>query len=528
MAGTNNPGPVNGSRLLGCGNTIQIKEHYGGTAERRKRSEAGWIVSSRSHLIVLMKTGNRNPTGPGRGKEMAWLMTRYWETQEDTQMSKDDHINNVSTKQDRIASIAKKYSDQPILSIAHHIDLEWLYVAYLKTRKDGAVGVDGKSSEEYSLELRENLKLLLDKLKTGLYQAPAVRRVYIPKGKGNETRPLGIPTFEDKLLQRAVLMALSPVWEQEFYDFSYGFRKGRSPHQALKALREKCIGMGGGWIIDLDIRKYFDSIDHSLLREIFKKRVCDGVITRVIGKWLKAGVMEDGVAHYHETGTPQGGVISPLLSNIFLHEVLDKWFVETVKSYLNGPADMVRFADDAVLIFQNKEDALRVLEVLPKRFGRYKLTLHPEKTRLVRFVTPDRDKDSGGKPETFSFLGFTLYWGKSRKGKNLIMWKTEKSRLARSIGRVKDWMKRHRHLKVKVQHKKLCQKINGHYAYFSMSFNYKSISSFFYECTKNWYKWLSRRSHKTRLNWKRFNQMLIHYPFPKPRIIHSLWSKSLT
>jgi len=442
---------------------------------------------------------------------------------------KDEIIENVSTKQDRIATIARKYSDQPILSIAQHIDLEWLYVAFLQTRKDGVLGIDEQSAEEYCSNLRENLESLLDKLKSGRYRAPAVKRIYIDKGKGGETRPLGVPTFEDKVLQRAILMATSPILEQKFYDFSYGFRKGKSAHQALKALREICMKLGGGWVIDMDIRKYFDSIDHNLLMDIFKQRVCDGVITRVIGKWLKAGVMEAGIISYSDEGTPQGGVISPFLSNIFLHEVLDNWFIKVVQPRLTGRSAIIRFADDAVLIFENRIDALRVLKVLPKRFGKYKLTLHPEKTRLVKFTNPSVNKYDDGKPETFSFLGFTLYWGKSRKGDFLLIkLKTEKNRLARSIRKVHDWLKRHRHYKICEHHEKLCRMMKGHYAYFGMSFNSRAMSRYFHECGRNWFKWLKRRSQKKRLTWEKFVQITEQYSLPKPRVIHSLWSKPLT
>lgn len=442
-------------------------------------------------------------------------------------MSRDKHLRNVLTKQDRIAEIARTYTGQPIVSVAHHIDLEWLYVAYLKTRKDGALGVDSQSAEDYAEELKGNLSSLINRLKLGTYRAPAVRRVHIPKGKGKETRPLGIPTFEDKVLQRAVLMAIAPIFEQDFYDFSFGFREGRSAHQALKYLRNGLMKIGGGWVIDLDIRKYFDSINHAQLRETFKQRVCDGIITRVIGKWLKAGIMEAGQVSYMKAGTPQGGVISPLLSNIFLHEVLDSWFVKEVRPRLKGKGFIVRYADDAVLVFEKKADALRVLEVLPKRFGKYNLTLHPDKTRLVGFVRPekdDKDKCSG----SFSFLGFTFYWGRSRKGKTLVKWKTEKSRLSRSIRKVYLWLKQNRHRKLRFQYRKLCQMIKGHYAYFGLSLNGRSLGQYFYHCMRSWRKWLSKRSRKHRMKWENFCNMLKHYALPPPRIIHSLWSEALT
>jgi RNA-directed DNA polymerase len=440
-------------------------------------------------------------------------------------MSKEEHYKNVSTKQDRIAEIAARYPDQALLSLAHHIDLEWLYVAYLRTRKDGATGVDGQSAEEYSADLKTNLTSLLDRFKSGHYRAPAVKRVYIPKGSGKETRPLGIPTFEDKVLQRAVQMALTPVWEKEFYDFSYGFREGRNAHQALKDLREACMKMKGGWIIDLDIRKYFDNIDHKLIREILRKRVCDGVINRILGKWLKAGVLDKGQLSYSEAGTPQGGVISPLLSNIFLHEVFDKWFVETVKPRLNGEAKVFRFADDIIIIVKNERDNRRLMKVLPKRFEKFNLELHPTKTKVADFNKPGRNGDRG-KSGTFSFLGFTLYWGKARKGFPIVKWKTETGRLSRAIKNNYLWLKRNRHSKIKDQWIKLKQKLNGHYAYYGLSLNIRSLQSFYWQTRRAWHKWLNRRSQKNKLVWERFEQLLEHYVLPAPHIVHSLWSKT--
>lgn len=290
----------------------------------------------------------------------------------------------VSTKQRRIAELARIHPEVSFTSLAYHIDLRWLQEAYSRTRKDGAVGVDKQTAEEYAKDLGDNLRSLLERAKSGRYVAPPVRRAHIPKDpKGRETRPIGVPTFEDKVLQRAVQMVLEPLYEQEFLDCSYGFRPGRSAHDALEALWKQAMEIGGGWIIDLDIRKFFDSMCHAHLREILKRRVCDGVLIRLIGKWLKAGVMEEGRLSYPEEGTPQGGVISPILSNIYLHEVLDTWFADVVKPRMRGKAFMIRYADDAVLVFSRKEDALRVMDVLPKRFGKYGLTVHPEKTRIA-------------------------------------------------------------------------------------------------------------------------------------------------
>jgi len=283
--------------------------------------------------------------------------------------------------------------------LAHHMDIDWLKEAYRKTRKDGAVGVDGQTAKDYAVDLEANLQSLLDRAKAGdPYKAPPVRRVYIPKGDGS-LRPLGITTFEDKVLQRAVVMLLEPLYEQDFMDCSYGFRPKRSAHQALEAIWQQLMRMGGGWVLDVDIRQYFDTLDHGCLREILDKRMRDGVVRRLIGKWLKAGVLDQGCITFPETGTPQGGVVSPLLANIYLHEVLDVWFAQEVKPRLRGEAFLVRYADDFVMGFALEEDARRVLDVLPKRFEKYGLKIHPDKTRLVEFRKPKRFGGSNGGPD---------------------------------------------------------------------------------------------------------------------------------
>ena len=296
----------------------------------------------------------------------------------------------VLTKQRRIAELAKQSPQMAFTSLNHHIDLDWLLEAYQRTRKDRAAGVDGMTAASYEQDLRGNLQRLLDLAKSGTYFAPPVRRVHIPKGTGSETRPIGIPTLEDKVLQRAVVMVLEPIYEQDFYDCSYGFRPKRSAHQALQTLWQQNTNTGGGWILEADIRKFFDTLDHAHLRKLLQRRVRDGVILKLIGKWLNAGVLEGGAITHPDAGTPQGGVASPLLANVYLHYVLDEWFGQEVKPRLKGRAFLIRYADDFVIGFTDESDARRVLEVLPKRFGSYGLTIHPDKTRLVEFRRPDR------------------------------------------------------------------------------------------------------------------------------------------
>ena len=296
---------------------------------------------------------------------------------------------DVSTKQQRIAELARQSPEMGFTSLAHFIDIDWLTGAFNRTRKDGAVGVDGQDGDDYAANLEGNLQSLLDRAKSGTYQAPPVRRVHIPKaGSATETRPLGIPTFEDKVLQRAVVMVLEAVYEQDFKDCSYGFRPGRSAHQALDSLWRQTMGIRGGWIVDVDIRKFFDTIDHGHLRDFLKRRIRDGVLLRLIGKWLNAGVLEDGCVTHPEMGSPQGGVVSPMLSNVFLHYVLDEWFEREVQPRLKGQSFLIRYADDFVMGFSCEEDARRVMDVLPKRFEKYGLTIHPDKTRLVPFERP--------------------------------------------------------------------------------------------------------------------------------------------
>ena len=434
---------------------------------------------------------------------------------------------SVSTKQQRIAKLAREAPNMAFTTLAHHLDEEWLLEAFRRTRKDGAAGVDGQTGLEYAEHLEDNLRSLLARAKSGdHYKAPPVRRVYIPKGDGKEMRGIGVPTFEDKVLQRAVVMLLEPIYEQDFLDCSYGFRPGRSQHQALEKVRMELARMKGGWVLEVDIRRYFDVIDHGHLREILSHRVRDGVVRRLIGKWLKAGVMEDGCVTHPETGSPQGGVVSPLVSNVYLHEVLDVWFHEEVKPRLKGRSFMIRFADDALIGFEREEDARRVMEVLPKRFGKFGLTLHPEKTRLVNFQKPvkapeDSDDDPG--PGSFDMLGFTHYWAKSRKGYLVIKQKTAKSRFSRALKRVDEWARANRHKPIAEQHKMLCLKLKGHFEYYGITGNSVALSRFRWRVTRIWKKWLSRRSQKSRrsLNWRVMENLLERFPLSAAISPHS-------
>ena len=426
----------------------------------------------------------------------------------------------VSTKQQRIAMLARNNPAMAFTSLNHYIDYAWLLRAYQLTRKDGAVGVDGQTAAMYESQLESNLQDLLDRIKSGQYKAPAIRRSYIPKGNGQQ-RPLGIPTFEDKIVQRAVVMLLEPIYEQDFYDCSFGFRKHRSAHQALQSLRNHIMDEKGRWVLDVDIQRYFDMIDHQHLRKFLARRVVDGVIRKLIDKWLKAGVLDAGVLKYSSRGTPQGGVASPLLANVYLHYVLDEWFTQEVTPRMRGNCSLTRFADDFVMVFERYDDCYRVQQVLGKRFERYGLNLHPEKTRRVDFRFRFRkENQQRGKAVNFDFLGFTHYWGKSRRGHFVVRQKTAKDRLARTLKAFNEFCRRYRHKPLDVQHTMLNRKLRGHYAYFGVTGNGKSLRNIHRKVQHLWRKWLGRRSRKSYIPWQRFTVLLNRFPLEQPHIYH--------
>ena len=393
--------------------------------------------------------------------------------------------------------------------------------AYRLTRKDGAPGIDGVTAADYEANLDANLLVLLERIRSGSYRAPPVRRTYIPKADGSQ-RPLGIPTFEDKVAQRAVTMVLEDVYEQDFLPCSYGFRPGRSAHHALRRLQNVLWAKRLYWVLDIDIRKYFDTIPHRDLRAFLDQRVTDGVIRRMIDKWLNAGAVENGLLRRTTEGSPQGGVISPCLSNVFLHHVLDSWFESEVRPRLAGESTLVRFADDAVMAFDNSVDAERVLAVLGKRLARFGLTLHPGKTRIVDF-RPQRaglacHPTTDG--TTFDFLGLTHVWGRSRNGKDMVRQVTAKSRFARAVAAVSDWCRHHRHWSSRDQHRRLSSMMRGHFAYYGVGGNSRRLRWFANQVVRVWRKWLSRRDREGVVRWTRLNEMLRRHPLPSVRIIH--------
>jgi group II intron reverse transcriptase/maturase len=327
-----------------------------------------------------------------------------------------------------------------------------------------------------------------------------------------------MPTAENKVLERAVVMLLEPVYEREFLDCSFGFRPGRSAHQALEAVRNAVMAMGGGWVLDVDVRKYFDTIPHQKLREVLSLRIRDGVIGRLVGKWLKAGIWEAGQVSYPEAGTPQGGVISPMLSNIYLHEVLDGWFEGTIKPGLHGRAELIRFADDFVVICEKREDAEALLAQVTERFRGYGLTIHPEKTRIVDFRHPWKGDRN---PQTFDFLGFTHYWGKTRGGGWAVKRQTKGKKFRAALQQIGEWCKLNRHAPLAQQHRQLSEKVRGHYAYYGIRGNHRALASFRHEAKRLWHYWLSRRSRERNGSGRLWRLLTEHLWLPQAQIVHA-------
>jgi RNA-directed DNA polymerase len=407
-------------------------------------------------------------------------------------------------------------------ALAHLIDVPALERAYRRQRSDAAVGMDGVTKEQYGQALEGNLQDLHARLKAKRYRHQPIRRVHIPKAQG-KTRPIGISAFEDKVVQDAVREVLEAIYEQDFLGCSYGFRPGRSAHDAVRTLEQ--IGHQGEvrWIFEADIVSFFDSLDRTELKKMLEVRVADGSLRQLIGKCLHVGVL-DGEAFVEPIlGTTQGSVLSPLLGNVYLHYVLDLWFDTEVKPRLQGKATLIRYCDDFLIGFEREDDARRVMAVLGKRLGRFGLTLHPDKTRLLPFWHPPQAQQRGKGPATFDFLGFTFYWARSRKGHWRTWCKTRRASLRRAKQAIYDWCRRHRHQPVKAQHAALGRRLRGHFNYFGVSGNFRSLLRLVEATKRAWYKWLCRRSQRKRLTWERFTEFLRQMPLPRPRITVRIW-----
>ena len=417
----------------------------------------------------------------------------------------------------KIRMLAESDPEMVFTSLAHRIDLHLLKKSFLQVRRSEAAGVDKITAKKYAENLDENLYKLFQRLRRGQYVATPVKRIWIDK-EGGKKRPIGIPALEDKIVQSAVSTILNVVFDVNFYDFSHAFRKGHSQHMAIHELRESCRNLNIGWIVSADITGLFDNIDHGHLREFVKRRINDGGILRLIGKWLNAGVMEEGTLSYPGKGTPQGGVISPVLSNIFLHYVLDDWFVKEVMPRMKGKCFIIRWADDFIIGCELESDTARIMDVLPKRFSRYGLTLHPTKTRVIMFRKPTSKANRKGKG-TFDFLGFTFYWGRSLKGYWVIKKKTAGKRVNRFLKTLWRWCKTNRHDPMDGQYATLCSKLRGFYQYYGVRSNFKALEVVFEYAEKAWRYWLSRRSHKGKVL---FEELREAYPLPLPRIVHNI------
>jgi len=436
---------------------------------------------------------------------------------------------NLQSAMERIRQAACRDKQLRFTTLWHHVyDIEHLRGAYFTLKRNAAPGVDGETWRHYGEQLEDNLKALSDRLKRGAYRAKPVKRAYIPKPDGRQ-RPLGVTTLEDKIVQRATVEVLNAIYETDFLGFSYGFRPGRSPHDALNALSAGIMTRKVSWVLDADIRGYFDAISHEWLVKFIEHRIADRRVIRHIKKWLNAGVLEDGSRTYSEEGVPQGGSVSPMLANVYLHYVFDLWVKRWRNRQAAGDVIVVRFCDDVVVGFQYQQDAEGFLEALRNRFRKFNLELHEDKTRLIefgRFAVQNRKRQGKGKPETFDFLGFTHICGKTRKGKFVVLRYTIAKRMRAKLLELKGELRRRLHWPVPVVGKWLRVVLLGHYRYFGVPGNIRKIGAFKYHLSLLWFRTLRRRSQRHRLIWERMSRLINRW-LPRPRICHTYPDLSL-
>lgn len=431
----------------------------------------------------------------------------------------------METKLNLISQMARKDKNCKFNNLIHLVNEESLKECFKRLDKDKASGIDRVTKEEYGKNLDENVKKLVSRMKQMSYRPQAVRRSYIPKG-GGKLRPLGIPCLEDKMVQMAFTRILEAIYEVDFYDNSYGFRKGRSCHDALARLNSRLMVKPVNHIVDADIKGFFDNVSHDWLIRCLEVRVKDQKFIRYIVRFLKSGVMEDGKYHKTEKGTPQGGVISPVLANIYLHYVLDRWFILNVEDKCKGYTDLVRYCDDFIICTQHKHEAYRILELIKQRLRKFGLELSEEKTRIVEFgrFAAERMAKVGKRPETFNFLGFTHYCSRSRSGKFKVGRKTEKKRYSKGLKKIKEFVKSNRNrLKLEELWKRVNSMLIGHYRYYGVNENSRSLEKFRYEVRRILFKWLNRRSQRRSFDWESFELYLKRYPLPRPRIYRNLF-----
>lgn len=430
---------------------------------------------------------------------------------------------------ERIRQASQNDRKKRFTSLFHHIrSTEALRDAFYKLKRDAAPGVDGQTWHEYAVELEQNLKDLSRRLRLGAYKAKPVRRVLIPKTDGS-MRPLGVTAFEDKLVQCATVAVLNAVYEPLFAGFSYGFRPGRSQHNALDALSVAIARKKVGWVLDADIRGFFDAINHESLIRLVEQKIGDPRVVRLLQKWLKAGVLEDKVWRDAESGTPQGGCVSPVLANIYLHHAYDLWAQRWRKETAKGDVILVRYADDAVAGFQSLAEARRFLGELKENFAQYALELHPEKTRILefgRFAAENRKKRGERRPETFDFLGFTHICGTSRAGKFQLQRRTSKRRMSRKLKEIGKELRERMHQPIPVVGGWLGSVVRGHFQYFGVPLNLRALAAFHHQAKRLWRWTLNRRSQKSKVTWERMDRLVSRW-LPKPKIVHPYSSERL-
>jgi group II intron reverse transcriptase/maturase len=429
----------------------------------------------------------------------------------------------LSTELNRLSEIAARDSKVKFTSLAHLLTEDFLKGCYRELNHQAAAGIDQVSYESYGEDLDRNIADLVKRLKEKRYRAYDIRRAWIPKPDGG-MRPLGILVLEDKIVQRGVAKILSAVYEQDFLDVSYGFREGLSGHDALRALELSIMRSGIEYLIDVDIRRYYDHVDHKWLIRMIRERIVDRTILRLIGKWLRAGVLEEGKRVRNEVGVPQGGVISPLLANIYLHYVLDLWITRKVRKGLVGRISLIRYGDDFVVGFTERGDAQKVWEILPERLKQFGLELSPEKSRLIEFGKRAylEGKEKGGRLNTFDFLGFTHYMTRNWRGGVKLGRKTIGKRYRRTLVALNDKLRSLRNLlPFRKLHRYLGQVLKGYYNYYGFTGNMTTLKKFAYRVERMWYKWINRRSQRESFNWQEFQGLLKRYPLPRPRIVKS-------
>jgi len=431
----------------------------------------------------------------------------------------------------KLSSITKRAQGNPkeqFTSLAHLLNEDFLKSCFWELKRDKASGIDGVRVEDYEANLEENLKGLVARMKSWSYRPQAVKRVYIPKPNG-ATRPLGIPAVEDKIVQVGIKKILEAIYEVDFIDVSYGFRPNRNCHQALNAVDKVIMTKPINFVVDMDIEKFFDTIDHKKLVECLRIRIKDTSLLRLIVRFLKAGVMEEGKFIQSDKGTPQGGNLSPLLANIYLHYILDLWFENRIKSQMRGYGQLVRYADDFVVCFQSGTEAKAFSEALKARLAEFGLRIAEGKSRIIEFgrYVWEKAQRTGGRPKTFDFLGFTHYCDKTRKGKFKLGRKTARAKFIQKMKAMNIWLKRVRNAaKLKQWWPVLAMKLAGHFRYYGVSGNSYCIRTFYSQTVKLVYKWINRRSQKKSYNWAQFNRFLQYNPLPKPRIHYQLYTLS--